>query len=214
MRTTMLVAGLAAMIAAIAADAPSAQNPPVQNPPAQTLPAGQRQGGRGRGAVQVMTLSTAAWPDGGTIPLRFTQAGVEVSPPLSWSGAPETTASFVLLVHDLDAAAGDGTSDVLHWLVWNIPKDATGLPEAVPEGAELPDGTRQISVTGPNYRGPAAPAAGPAHHYVFELFALDTTIDVKPVGATVAETRAAVVAAMATHVRGKAAMVGLYKRAS
>ena len=72
--------------------------------------------------------------------------------------------------------------------------------------------SRQISATGPNYRGPAAPASGPPHHYVFELYALDTTIDVAAVGASPAETRAAVMAAMAGHVRGKGVLVGLFKR--
>ena len=86
------------------------------------------------------------------------------------------------------------------------------LPEGVPSGAQLADGTRQISATGPYYRGPGAPATGPPHHYVFELFALDATIDVAPTGASPAETRAAVLAAMAGKVRGKAAMVGMYKR--
>ena len=64
------------------------------------------------------------------------------------------------------------------------------------------------------YRGPAAPASGPAHHYLFELYALDSTIDVQPVGASPADTRTAVVAAMAGHIRGKATLVGLYKRGS
>ena len=89
---------------------------------------------------------------------------------------------------------------------------ARSLPEGVPQGATLPDGSRQISVTGPNYRGPGAPASGPPHHYVFELFALDALIDVPAVGASPAQTRAAVIAAMAGHVRGKAVYTGLYKR--
>ena len=194
----------------------AAQNPPAQNPPPQAPAGAARQGGggRGRAAMQVMSLTTTAWRDGGEIPVKFSQAGVEVSPALSWSGAPDTTMSYVLLAHDLDAAAGDGTTDVLHWMLWNIPKTSTGLPEGVPQGAELADGTRQISVTGPNYRGPAAPASGPAHHYVFEMYALDAMIDVKPVGATVVETRAAVMAAMAGHVRAKAAMTGTFRRAT
>ena len=66
-----------------------------------------------------------------------------------------------------------------------------------PATSQRPDGTRQISATGPDYRGPGAPASGPAHHYVFELFALDTTLDVPAVGASPPQTRAAVVAAMA-----------------
>ena len=160
-----------------------------------------------------MTLTTTAWTDGGQIPTKYAQPGAELSPPLAWSNVPDGVTSFVLLVHDVDAATGRGrVDDVLQWLVWNIPGTSRTLPEGVSQGPQLPDGTRQISVTGPNYRGPAAPATGPAHHYVFELFALDATIDVAPVGATPADTRAAVVAAMADHVRGKAALVGLFKR--
>ena len=185
----------------------------AQNPPAGTAPAGQRGGGgRGRGGVQIMTLASSAWTDGAVMPLKFTQAGEEVSPALTWSNVPDTAASFVLVVHDLDAPIGNGLDDVLHWMVWNIPGAARGLPEAVPQGPQLADGTRQISVTGPYYRGPAAPATGPVHHYVFELFALDAMLDVPPVGATPPNTRAAVVAAMAGHVRGKATLVGLFKR--
>ena len=203
---------LAIALAATVAGTMAAQNPQTG--------AGQRGGGaapapgqgRGRGAIQVMTLTTTGWPDGGMIPATFSQAGHDVSPALAWTNAPETAASFVLIVHDLDAPVGAGLDDVLQWLVWNIPGTSRALAEGMPQGAELADGTRQISVTGPNYRGPAAPATGPAHHYVFELFALDTKIDVKPVGATPAETRAAVLAAMAGHIRGKAAMVGLYRR--
>jgi phosphatidylethanolamine-binding protein (PEBP) family uncharacterized protein len=83
----------------------------------------------------------------------------------------------------------------------------------VPQGASLPDGTRQISATGPNYRGPAAPASGPPHHYLFELYALDAMLDIPAVGAPPSQARAAVLAAMAGHVRGKAVLVGLFKRA-
>ena len=168
----------------------------------------------GRRTIDVMTLSTTAWPDGGAIPARHTQAGDEVSPAFTWSRVPEGVVSFVLLAHDLDAAVGDGTSDVVHWLLWNVPGTSTGLPENVPHVSQLPDGTRQISQSGPYYRGPGAMAEGPAHHYVFELFALDTMLEVPAMGTSPAETRAAVVAAMAGHVRGKAAYVGLFKRAS
>ena len=159
-----------------------------------------------------MTLTSTAWADGGQIPAKYSQPGEQVSPPLSWSNVPDTAASFVLLVHDVDAAAGNGTDDILHWMLWNIPAAARSLPEGVPQGSQLPDGTRQISASGPYYRGPGAPAAGPAHHYVFELFALDLMLDVPAVGASLPQTRAAVVAAMAGHVRGKGVLVGLFRR--
>ncbi len=218
MRSTQLacVVALACGTFAYAAglQPPAAAGQPPQGgqrgaPPAQ--PGGR--GGRGRGAIPVMTLSSSAWADGGAIPVKYTQAGGEVSPPLAWSNVPDGVQSFVLIVHDVDAAIGNGLDDILHWMVWNIPATATGLPEGVPQGPELADGARQISATGPFYRGPGAAAAGPAHHYVFELFALDTaTLDVPAVGASPPQTRAAVLAAMAGHVRGKAALVGLFRR--
>ena len=165
-----------------------------------------------RPAMRVLTLTSPAFPSGGLIPDPHTQRGRDVSPPLAWSGAPDSVKSYVLLVHDVDAAMGDGTDDALHWLAWNIPGTATGLPAGVPAGAQRPDGLRQISVSGPYYRGPAAPASGPAHHYVFELYALDVTINVAPTGMPTAATRAAVMAAMAGHVRGKGVLVGRYQR--
>jgi Raf kinase inhibitor-like YbhB/YbcL family protein len=188
-----------------------AQNPPTAPPAAP--PAGRGGGGGGRGrAVRIMTLTSTGFTDGAQIPAQYSQAADDTSPPLAWSGAPDSTVSFVLVVHDADAAVGNGMDDVLHWLVWNIPATATSLAEHVPQGPQLADGARQISVSGPYYRGPAAPATGPVHHYLFELYALDVQVDVPPVGAAPAATRAAVVAAMAGHVRGKAVMVGLYRR--
>jgi Raf kinase inhibitor-like YbhB/YbcL family protein len=142
------------------------------------------------------------------IPVRHVQAGAELSPPLTWAGGPNGTVSHVLLVHDLDSPQGN--DNLLNWLLWNIPGDATGLPEGVSQGPELPNGTRQISVSGPYFRGPAAPPTVKARHLLFEIFALDTMIDVAPVGASPAATRAAVMAAMAGHVRGKGVLFGLY----
>jgi Raf kinase inhibitor-like YbhB/YbcL family protein len=184
-------------------------------PPPSDPPAGQRRGGggqRGRGAVQVMTLTTSAWTDGGAIPAKHSQAGRDVSPPLTWSAPPDTATSFVLLVHDLDAVTQNGATSTLHWLVWNIPGAARALPEGVAAQSELVDGTRQISQTGPYYRGPAAPASGPPHHYAFELYAVEGTIDVAAVGASPAETRTAVFNAMAGRIRGKATLIGTYRR--
>ena len=161
-----------------------------------------------------MTLTTSAWTDGAMIPAKYTQAGEQASPPFAWSNVPEGIASFVLIAHDLDSAIGTGADDILHWLLWNIPGAARSLPERVPQGPQLADGTRQISASGPYYRGPGALAAGPPHHYVFELYALDAMLEVPPVGASPPQTRAAVMAAMAGHVRGKAVYTGLFKRSA
>ena len=158
-----------------------------------------------------MTLTTTAFPDGDPIPAKYTQAGDQVSPALTWTNVPPNTASFVLHMRDPDVARNRGTEDQVHWLVWNIPGTATGLPEGVPKGEQLADGSRQISASGPVYRGPGAPATGPMHHYTFELYALDTKLDVQP-GADAWETRTKLWSAMQGHVLGKAVYVGLFRR--
>jgi len=79
------------------------------------------------------------------------------------------------------------------------------------KGADLPDGSHQISASGPVYRGPGASASGPMHHYTFELYALDTKLDVQA-GADAWVTRNAVWKAMEGHVLGKAVYVGLFRR--
>jgi Raf kinase inhibitor-like YbhB/YbcL family protein len=181
-------------------------------------PGGRGGGGRG-GAVQTMTLITTAWPDGGTIPLRYTQAGPEISPAIQWSGAPAGTASYVLVFYDADSVAQGSTDGTLQWLVWNIPGSSTGLAQGRPDGFELEDGSRQISASGSRYRGPGAPASGPVHHYVMEVFALDTMLDIKvpaqgpqDANPNPQSIRASIMQAMAGHVRGKAAYVGLFHR--
>jgi phosphatidylethanolamine-binding protein (PEBP) family uncharacterized protein len=75
----------------------------------------------------------------------------------------------------------------------------------------LPDGSHQISATGPQYRGPGAPATGPQHHYTFEIYALDTKLDVVAT-ADAFETRNNVMKAIQGHVLGKAVYVGLFRR--
>jgi Raf kinase inhibitor-like YbhB/YbcL family protein len=179
------------------------------------LVAAQAPAGRAGGPAQPprpgMTLTTSAFADGTVIPPKYTQAGEQVSPALSWTNVPAGTQSFVLNMRDPDVARNRGTEDQVHWVVWNIPGTATGLPEGVPAGATLPDGSQQISASGPSYRGPGAPAVGPVHHYTFELVALDTKLDVSP-GADAWETRTKVYQAMNGHVLGKAVYVGLFKR--
>ena len=182
---------------------------------AQERGGGQRAGGAAPGPA--MTMTVAGFPDGGQFPVRFSQAaegaapGEGTSPAITWSNAPAATQSFVLHMHDLDLARNKTTDDQPHWVVWNIPATATGLPEGAPKGNPRADGSFQISATGQMYRGPGAPASGPLHHYVFELFALDAKIDVQPT-ADAFETRANVLKAIQGHILAKAVYGGLFRR--
>lgn len=173
----------------------------------------QERGGQRGGAAPPppLIMSTAAYPDGGEIPAKYTQAGDQTSPALTWTNVPAGTASFVLHMHDMEVARNRTTDDQVHWLVWNIPGTETGLPEGVPMGAQLKNGAYQISATGPVYRGPGAGANGPRHHYTFELYALDIKLEVAP--ATDAfETRTNVMKAIQGHIIGKAVYMGLFRR--
>jgi Raf kinase inhibitor-like YbhB/YbcL family protein len=166
-------------------------------------------------AAPPMVLTTTAWADGTVIPVKYTQAGEQVSPVLNWANTPPAAASLVLHMYDADAAPTRGTDTQVHWLMWNMPPTLKGLPENVPVGSPLADGSRQISASGPRYRGPGAPATGPLHHYMIEIYALDVKIDVAASTAPMnpeIETRTAVFKAMAGHVIGKAVYGGLFRR--
>src|SRR4051794_26570877 len=142
----------------------------------QPAAGGQRAGGPPN---PPLIMTTTAFQDGGVIPDKYTQAAgpSAVSPALNWSQVPAGTQSFVLLMHDPEPVLNKGSKmDITHWLIWNIPGTATGLPESVAAG-ELPDGSRQVSLRANAYMGPGAPA-GPYHHYTFELYALDIKLDV------------------------------------
>ena len=199
-RVLMVSMFLIAIAAAAAAQAPGGQRGGAPSPPA-------------------MTLTVTGFPDGGQIPVKFSQAapgaapGEGTSPAISWGNVPPGTQSFVLNMRDLDVARNKGTEDQAHWVVWNIPAATTSLPEGVAKGSQRPDGSYQISATGPVYRGPGAPATGPQHHYMFEIYAIDTKIDVQPT-ADAFETRANVMKAIQGHVLGKAVYGGLFKRPS
>jgi Raf kinase inhibitor-like YbhB/YbcL family protein len=163
---------------------------------------GGRGGGRGGGIV-TLTVSSTSFMDGQDIPAKFT-GGQGVSPQLSWTGAPMGTMSFVLIMHDVDAAAPATSlaSDISHWVVWNIPATTTSIPE----GGPVPAGANQYSLRGPQYMGPAPPAGHPYHHYIFQIYALNSTLDV-PAGAT----RADVEKAMDGKILARGAIVGRAK---
>ena len=106
-----------------------------------------------------LLMTTTAFEDGGVIPDKYTQAGgpMSPSPELKWSQVPMGTQSFVLLMHDPEPVLNKSSKmDVTHWLIWNIPATATGLPEGVAAG-DGPGGSRQISLRSNGYMGPGAP---------------------------------------------------------
>lgn len=183
-------------------------------PLAAQQPAGQRGAAP---AAPAMVLTVEGFADGADIPVKFSQAapgvatGEGLSPAITWTNVPAGTQSFFLNMRDLDVARNKTTDDQAHWVVWNIPAAVTSLPEGVPKGPKLANGAFQFSATGQMYRGPGAAATGPKHHYMFEIYALDTMLDVQP-AADAFESRAGVIKAIQGHVLGKAVYGGLFKR--
>ncbi len=157
-----------------------------------------------------LTLTTTAFEDGAIIPNKYTGAASPaspVSPALQWTHVPDGTVSFAIILHDPDTSLAHTTDEVIHWLIFNIPGTATGLPEGVPNVAQLPDGSVQAMNRGrkPGYMGMGMGPAGPYHHYTWELFALDTKLTLGPDA-----TRADLMAAMNGHILDKGVLVGRY----
>jgi Raf kinase inhibitor-like YbhB/YbcL family protein len=156
-----------------------------------------------------LTLTSPDFEDGGIIADKYSQKGGQnaPSPKLEWKNVPPGTQSFTLLMHDPDVALQKKLDDVTHWLIFNIPGTATELQGGVPAEAKLSDGTVNAKNLrgGVGYMGPGAPAAGPYHHYTFELFALDTKLDLGPDA-----SRADVMKAIDGHILAKGVLEGRF----
>jgi Raf kinase inhibitor-like YbhB/YbcL family protein len=156
-----------------------------------------------------LSLMSPAFEDGGILPDKYTQKAPQPSPsvPLRWTNAPAGTQSFVLIMHDMDVVSNRGMTDGLHWIAFNIPAGTNQLAEGVPNLAQLPDGTIQPDNRNTNgFVGPGFP--GPTyHHYVIELLALDTKLDLSQKA-----TREEIVAAMNGHIIGKAVLSARFHR--
>ncbi len=150
-----------------------------------------------------MEIKSQAFPQGGPIPAAYTCDGQDVSPPLSWSGAPAGTTSFALISDDPDAPGGSW----VHWVLWNLPAGAGALEENVPGKHTLPNGARQgtTDFRRIGYGGPCPPSG--THRYYFRLYALDAMLDLPA-----STTRKDLEKAMQGHVLAHAEWMGTYRR--
>jgi Raf kinase inhibitor-like YbhB/YbcL family protein len=154
-----------------------------------------------------LTLKSPDFEPNGEIPARFTCEGEDVSPALAWTGAPEKTRTLALIVDDPDAPDPRAPKTTwVHWVLYNLPPSASGLPQAV-EPRDLPPGTREglndWKRTG--YGGPCPPIG--RHRYFFKLYALDT--ELPDLGRP---TKARLEEAMQGHVLDKAELIGTYQK--
>jgi Raf kinase inhibitor-like YbhB/YbcL family protein len=147
-----------------------------------------------------MELASSAFKTGASIPAVYTCDGRNVAPPLAWSGVPAETKSFALIADDPDAPSGTW----VHWVLWNLPTSANSIPET---GTPLPagalEGKNDFGDAG--YGGPCPPSG--THRYFFKLYALGTTLTLKP-----GVTKATLEKAMNNHILAKAELVGTYQR--
>jgi Raf kinase inhibitor-like YbhB/YbcL family protein len=148
-------------------------------------------------------ITSSAFEEGGMIPSKYTCDGENISPPLSWSGAPSETKSFALINDDPDAPAGTW----VHWVIYNIPGTEKGLKESLPVKKNLDDGTVQglndFRKTG--YGGPCPP--GGTHRYYFKLYALDVTLNIDGDA-----TKDKLLEAMKGHILAEGQLMGKYSR--
>jgi Raf kinase inhibitor-like YbhB/YbcL family protein len=158
-------------------------------------------------ATPGFVLQSSAFTAGGNLPSQFScdAPGGGQSPPLSWSGAPATARAFALVDQDPDAGAGGAA--FTHWVVFNIPSSVTQIDAGMPAQDTLPNGALQGQngrrVTG--YQGACPPAGSPAHHYTFQLFALDGPLPLQP-GASIVDLQRA----MTGHIVGQTQLVALF----
>ena len=152
-----------------------------------------------------LVISSPSFQHEGQIPAKFTCQGKDVSPELKWEGVPAGTKSLALIVDDPDApdpAAPKMTW--VHWVLYNLPPDSTGLPEAAAQHADgVFEGKNDWKRTG--YGGPCPPIG--RHRYFHKLYALDTVLpDLH------APDKAALEQAMEGHVIAQAVLMGTYQK--
>ena len=165
------------------------------------------------GAARALSLTSPDIKPGARIPDEHTFngwgcSGANISPALSWSGAPEGTKSFALTLYDPDAPRGG----FWHWLMFNIPADVASLAKGAgdPKSHKAPQGAVQsrndFGATG--YGGPCPPRGDKPHHYQFTVFALDT----EKLDANENASAALVASKLNFHTLAKAALTGVWGR--
>ncbi len=147
-----------------------------------------------------LQLTSDAFTNGQSIPVKYSCRGNNISPALAWNEPPAGTQSFALIVDDPDAPSGTW----VHWVLFNIPADTRSLQENLPAaGNALSVGKNSSGNT--HYDGPCPPSG--THRYFFKLYALDTTLSLSP-GAT----KAQVLQAMQGHILAQGELMGTFSK--
>ena len=157
-------------------------------------------------------MKSTAFNEATPIPRRYScsaENGMPVTPPLQFTNVPQGTASFALILDNLDNHPMGGIDPELFWLAFNIPGNSMGLASGVAAQAELSNGMRQATLGRTvGYRPPCPPPGTGPLHYTFFLYALDRMLDVPAAAAT----RADIMKAMDGHILGSTILVGYFER--
>jgi Raf kinase inhibitor-like YbhB/YbcL family protein len=150
-----------------------------------------------------LNVASKAFSNGGMIPTKYTCDGADISPPISWSAGPEGTRSYAIIADDPDAPAGTW----VHWVIYDIPKGVTSLPEGVQKSKSIDSGadhgTNDFRKYG--YGGPCPP--GGTHRYYFKVYALDILLGKGP-----GLTKKQLLAVMEGHILAQGELMGKYSR--
>ncbi len=156
-------------------------------------------------------VTSSAFKNGQPIPAKYTGEGQDISPPIAWSDLPEGTKELVLICDDPDAPTEEPW---VHWVIYKIPPEATGLPEGVSVKARLktPPGTLQGKNSWPSgqtigYRGPMPPPGLGTHRYFFHLYALEAKMVVEP-----GIDKQTVLDEIEDHILAEGELLGTYER--
>src|SRR5687767_3054862 len=121
-----------------------------------------------------MRVTSKAFADGAVIPFKYTSHGDNIQPDFTITGAPDTTVSYAIIMHDIEVALAPSTDDVTHWVAFNIP--SPNIAEgSLPAGSVNGNNIRNQ----PGYMGSGAPNKERFHHYVWEFYALNANLDLK-----------------------------------
>lgn len=156
-------------------------------------------------------VTSKAFQNNQRIPKKYSGEGVDVSPPLEWSGLPAGTQELALICDDPDAPAAEPW---VHWVIYKIPANALGLPEGVPPEPRpaTPTGAVQGKNSWPSgrtigYRGPMPPPGHGPHHYHFTLYALSAKLDAEP-----GLEKRELLGRMEGKILGKGRLIGIFQR--
>jgi Raf kinase inhibitor-like YbhB/YbcL family protein len=158
----------------------------------------------------------STFENGGAIARKHSGEGDDLSPPLSWEGAPEGTKTLALICDDPEAPSprNPAPDPWVHWVIYNIPGSVSKLPEGLPRKTDLaePPGAKQgansFGAGKFGYNGPMPPPRSGTHRYFFKLYALDTELSLDPKRTKKKE----LLRAMQGRILAQGELMGTYER--